>query len=301
MPLASNSACDHSMGAYIGIKTGLRESKDDALPSTSGMSESLKSVKGNINVQQDCTNKKKRKRIALYFCIFCTKSFSSKGARTKHNNKEHGIKKKHTCIECGMSFAYELNLNIHMDLEHNNKECRYKCPECIKSFDLLRNIKIHMMKVHKLTLTLHEIDVMKKTKSLSLNKDQASIFGTIKIDEYIDSVGGLDIGNDTIKNYLCPGMNEGCDDLEELEKSALLCEDVTSKCLDNLNVEQEITDDNDTNIRLRCCYCGQRFSKELYHFEHIRDQHRGKNIEHICFLCGAIFTAYFNLKRHWHI
>ncbi|XP_058464348.1 zinc finger protein 883-like [Malaya genurostris] len=122
--------------------------------SKQGMVRHIQSVHENIKPVQKCSSKK-------FLCTECGKCFQRMRHLEAHTNSHNGLK-PYVC-DCGLSFAQQSGLNLHIRSKHENRRS-YQCKICNKSFAQSTHLKHHELihsnrKEHECTVCKHRFRV----------------------------------------------------------------------------------------------------------------------------------------------
>lgn len=88
-----------------------------------------------------------------YYCEQCSFTSSSRGELNRHirTTKHFKIKKsrknQRTCDFCGFVTQYPVNLQKHIEVEHEGK--RYPCDQCDLKFKGQQSLRTHIQNVHE--------------------------------------------------------------------------------------------------------------------------------------------------------
>ncbi|KAJ1467103.1 hypothetical protein T484DRAFT_1756113 [Baffinella frigidus] len=106
-----------------------------------------------VGVRKGSRKKQKAtRRVMVYTCSFCPKTWPSAYAVERHENSHTG-NKPFACEICPKRFSQEANLKVHFEAVHN--QVKHWCPVCFETLSSAANLNHHLSKTHAEYLGVH--------------------------------------------------------------------------------------------------------------------------------------------------
>ena len=225
-----------------------------------------------------------------YDCRICSKSFSRKDSRVRHEQAVHYKRPSVKCQACKKSFSRMEYLNRHncqQNTSAGSAKKTFKCEVCYKVFNRNDKLRQHVRQVHggvryfcdqcTASCTRKE-DLIKHKESKHANPSTSVLCNICgqQFSKIANLTRHVAEAHEDMKNHICPRCPSGFTRKEAMERHLL---EVHSK------------------PKKICIDCGKSYVRDVYLRRHIWDVHE-KVKPFRCHMCPEKFAHRQHLTRH---